>query len=364
MVLLADARAGIAPVDLAGRIPVAGRQRAVFHQDRAEGDGEENVVLLDKGPHLFRRRLLQAVPEDKVSRLRHKHRVRAVVFLVHAGIGVLGEAVELPVVDHDAEVSEHVEVRVHRDHGVHAGRDRGGKELSRRAEGVVHQFAAELAPVRDLDLAAGDGVAVDELLPDDRQDRLVVIITDFRVRLKIQVRAEDRVLAFQEAGVSRLLNHFHHLRGVVRHHAPEVGFLRLRRDGLALRDGVVLRDIGDVAEGVGLRVVESRVQARDQIRVPEAAGGLGRSAGIRVDILQGPGQHDERDRGENQADQPESELFPDALLLRSAGLPFRSGRPYRFGFFLLPGFLLFLSFLSRLPLFGRLRFLFGEGRFV
>ena len=59
VVLLPDAGAGVAPVDLAGRIPVAGGEAPVFHQDRPEGKSIQYPLAVDQAGDLSFCRLLQ-----------------------------------------------------------------------------------------------------------------------------------------------------------------------------------------------------------------------------------------------------------------------------------------------------------------
>ena len=254
---LADAGAGIALGRLPGGIPVAVLQLPVLHQHGAEGEGEEDVVVEEILLHVGAAALLQTVGEVEVALGVDKAGVDAVIFLVLPGVGALVHAPELPLIDHGAEIAEHVEVRVHRDHGVDAARHLRGVEPDRGAQRVLRDLAPKLRGVGHLDLTAGAGAAVDDLLPEDHQDRLVVVIADEGVVIELHVRIEDQLLPVEQAGAARLLDDREELIGLVDREGAEAVRVRSRGGERVLRDHIVLADRRDAAERVGLGVGEA-----------------------------------------------------------------------------------------------------------
>ena len=299
MIDLPDPGTGIALGGLAGGIPVTGLEHPVLHQHGAEGEREEDVVVEQVLFHLGAAALLKAVGEVEVAGGVDEAGVDAVVLLVLPGVGAVVHTPELPVIDHGPKVAEHIEIRIHGDDRVHCGSEFRSVEPDRGAERILGDFAPELRGVRDLDLAAGAGAPVDDLFPENHQDRLVVVITDKGVVIEFDVRVKDQVLPLQQPGLARLLNDGEDLVRLVERERAEGPLVGDRSRGCVLRDHVMLLDRGDAAESVGLGVCERVLEPRSEVGRGEARRGGRLHA--RVEVLPELDEQGQAHEGEDQA---------------------------------------------------------------
>ena len=286
---LADARPGVALVDLPHRVPAAGEGLTVLDEHRAEGDGKEQVVLLHELPHALLGVLLAHAQIDEVALAVDEQGVHTVIQGVAAGVMPGLHAVELPVPGHDAHVPEAVKVRVHGHHRVALLGQIAGEVLVAGVKAVVRHLAAELAGIGDLHLGEGAAHAVHVLLPEDHQDGIVQIIFDIPgvnapVEAHVGVEGHHLVLP-QQAPVPGLLDHRQDL-------------LRLIHADLAVAGGVGRgAGVGVLGDGVadrlrrGLRGGLRRGLGRGLRRGLRAEGG-----GQRLRLRSARGHHGRRRR--------------------------------------------------------------------
>ena len=212
---LADSGTGVAHPNLTHRIPAAGNGFPVFYENRAEGHGEENVVVAHEvsdalGRVLRAQPLIQEIPGGS-----HKERIHAIVERIALGVVIGVEAVELAVPGQDTKVAVTVIIRVHRDDGVGLVSHDRGEVLVVRAEGVVGKLPSKLGGVGDFDFGKAAALSVDLFFPENRQDGIVKIILNIpgvktAVEVGIWVKG-DRLIRGQQTGGSGLLNDIENL---------------------------------------------------------------------------------------------------------------------------------------------------------
>ena len=287
LVIHTDAGTGILGVYLTDGVALTVLQLTVVDEHGAEGDGKDDVVILNE--------FLRLALAGKLTRAGEEHVAGGGD---EAGVDLGGAvAVERALVHGDAEVAESVEVAVYCDDGVRLLCHIRGVELNAGAVAVLGKLAPQLRAVRDLDLGAGAAALIDVFLPRDDEYGVVKVILDRFAGDEVRVLIEDDGLTVEQIG--GVLYDLADIGGVISR--AEVRGVRHGRDGVVLLQGVYLFYVRELAEGVARGVVDVYVKLVGQAETA-AAGGIGERTGGGVDVEERPQQDKRREQSKKQRD--------------------------------------------------------------
>ena len=182
-VLLSQYGAGVGFIDLSEEIVIGERMGfSVCHKDRAECQGEEDVIFLHIAFCIFF--------GCQFFRIGEAHLTFGIDVAEFEFMRI--EAVEGSHVNHHAFRTEFIEIAVHCDNGVGILGEFRAVFLNRGTIVVPGEFPAELGRIRDIDFCKGAGVVIDFFTPGIAKNGFIAVIAEtvtdkgaFRIKVAI-----------------------------------------------------------------------------------------------------------------------------------------------------------------------------------